>query len=317
MVPQPEDRVGRVTVFGSVNLDLVIRGASMPGEGETVLAKSATSGLGGKGANQAVAAIRAGAEVVFVGAVGAGAEGERLKRTLASKGVDITRVRVTKAMASGMAVVLVSDNGENRIVVVPGANDSVTEADASAARDRISDSGVLVVQGEVPSSATRAAVRVAREAGVRALVNLAPVIDLGPELAWANPLVVNEVEAGQLIGERLSTVGEVLAVGPRFRALAQSAVVTVGADGAVLVTGEELVHIPAPLVMDVRDTTGAGDALVGVLAAALAGGLSVLEATRLAVAAGSLSVTVDGAAENYPDFSRDLVVLRAAAGGLL
>lgn len=314
MVPQPEERAGHVTVFGSVNLDLVIRGGSMPDDGETVLAKSATSGLGGKGANQAVAAIRAGAEVVFIGAVGAGAEGERLKHTLASKGVDITRVRVTKAM-TGMAVVFVSDNGENRIVVVPGANDSVSEADASAARDRISDSDVLVVQGEVPPSATRAAVRVARKAGVRALVNLAPVIDLGPELAWADPLVVNEVEAGQLIGKRLSTVEEVLAAGPRFRALAQSAVVTVGAGGAVLVTGEELVHIPAPLVVEVRDTTGAGDAVVGVLAAALAGGLPIVDATRLAVAAGSLSVTVDGAAENYPDFGRDLVGLRAAVGG--
>jgi ribokinase len=315
VAPQPKDLAGRVTVFGSVNLDLVIRGGGMPDGGETVLAKSATSGLGGKGANQAVAAVRAGAEVVFAGAVGAGAEGERLRSALASKGVDITRVRVAKAMTSGMAIVLVSDNGENRIIVVPGANGSVSEADASAARDRISESDVLVVQGEVPPSATRAAVRVAQEAGVRALVNLAPVIDLGPELAWADPLVVNEVEAGQLIGERLSTVGEVLAAGPRFRALAKSAVVTVGAAGAVLVTAEELVHFPAPLVTEVRDTTGAGDAVVGVLAAALAGGLPIVDATRLAVAAGSLSVTVEGAAENYPDFGRDLASLRAAVGG--
>jgi ribokinase len=315
MVPQPEDRAGRVTVFGSVNLDLVICGGSMPYDGETELAKSATSGLGGKGANQAVAAVRAGAEVFFVGAVGAGAEGERLRRTLATEGVDVSHVRVAKAMTSGMAVVLVSDDGENRIVVVPGANGSLGEADVSAAQDRISDSDVLVLQGEVPPSATRAAVRVARETGVRALVNLAPVIDLGPELAWADPLVVNAIEAGQLIGERLRTVEEVLAAGPRFHALAQSAVVTVGAGGAVLVTGEELVHIPAPFVAEVRDTTGAGDAVVGVLAAALAGGLPIARATMLAVAAGSLSVTVEGAAENYPDFARGLAGLPAAAGG--
>jgi ribokinase len=314
MAPQPEDRAGRVTVFGSVNLDLVIRGASMPGDGETVLAKSAASGLGGKGANQAIAAVRAGAEVAFVGAVGAAAEGERLKGTLAAEGVDVTHVRVVKATTSGMAVVLVSDDGENRIVVVPGANESVGEADATAARDRILDSDVLVVQGEVPASATRAAVRVARQAGVRALVNLAPAIDLGPELAWADPLVVNEVEAGQLIGERLSTVDEVLAVAPRFRALARSAVITVGAGGAVLVTGEDLVHIPAQLVTEVRDTTGAGDAVVGMLAAALASGLPIADATRLAVAAGSLSVTVEGAAESYPDFGRDLARLCASPG---
>jgi ribokinase len=314
MVSQPEGHAGRVTAFGSVNLDLVIRGASVPGDGETVLAKSAASGLGGKGANQAVAAVRAGAEVAFVGAVGAGPEGERLRGTLASAGVDITHVRVVEAMTSGMAIVLVSDDGENRIVVVPGANHCVGEADASAARDRILASDVLVVQGEVPASATRAALRVAREAGVRVLVNLAPAFDLGAELAWADPLVVNEVEAGQLIGERLFTVEDVLAAGPRFRALAPSVVVTVGAGGAVLVTGEDLVHIPAPLVAEVRDTTGAGDAAVGVLAAALARGLPIVDATTLAVAAGSLSVTVEGAAENYPDFSRELAGLCASEG---
>src|SRR6201996_447980 len=211
MVPQPEGHAGRVAVFGSVNLDLVIRGAGVPGDGETVLAESAASGLGGKGANQAVAAARAGAEVAFVGAVGAGAEGERLRHTLASNGVDITHVRVAEAVTSGMAIVLVSDDGENRIVVIPGANARVGEADASTARDRIMAADVLVVQGEVPATATRAALRVAREAGVRALVNLAPAFDLGPELAWADPLVVNEVEAGQLIGERLSTVEDVVA----------------------------------------------------------------------------------------------------------
>jgi ribokinase len=315
MVPQPEGHAGRVTVFGSVNLDLVIRGAGVPGDGETVLAKSAASGLGGKGANQAVAAARAGAEVAFIGAVGEGAEGERLRGTLASAGVDVTHVRVAETVTSGMAIVLVSDDGENRIVVVPGANACVGEADASAARDRILDSDVLVVQGEVPASATRAVLRAAREAGVRALVNLAPAFDLGPELAWADPLVVNEVEAGQLIGERLSAVQDVLAAGPRFRALARSAVITVGAGGAVLVTGEDLVHVPAPQVAEVRDTTGAGDAAVGVLAAALARGLPIADATRLAVAAGSLSVTVEGAAENYPDFGRELAGLRAITGG--
>jgi ribokinase len=190
---------------------------------------------------------------------------------------------------------------------VPGANHAVGAADAEAAGERIAASDILVVQGELPAPATRAAVRLAREAGVRAVVNLAPLIDLGAQLGCADPLVLNEVEAGQLLGEPLSSVSAVSAAGPRFRALARSVVVTVGAAGAVLITGEGMLHVPAPHVDEVCDTTGAGDALVGVLAAQLAAGLPLADATRLAVAAASLSVTVEGAAESYPDFGRELL----------
>lgn len=302
-------RAGRVTVVGSVNLDVVIRGGGLPDDGETVLAHSATWGLGGKGANQAVAAARAGADVAFVGAVGAGDDGERLRRMLRSAGVDVAHLRSVEGVASGLAVVFVSEGGENRIVVVPGANHRVGEGDVRAAADRISASDVLVVQGELPEAATRAALGLARLSGVRTVVNLAPVLDLGPQLADADPLVVNEVEAGQLIGRQLFTVAEVSAAGGRFRALARSVVVTLGAEGAVLFTrsdGEEGTHVRAPFVAEVRDTTGAGDAAVGVLAAALAGGLSLADATAGAVAAGSLSVTVEGAAGSYPDFGHVL-----------
>ncbi len=304
-------RVSRVTVFGSANLDLVLRCGTLPEDGETVLAESAAWSLGGKGANQAVAAARAGADVTFVGALGASAEGLRLRSFLEAEGVGVV-LRDVGEVAVGMAIILVSDTGENRIVVVPGANAAVDEAQAHAARERIADADVLVVQGEVPVPATRAAVRLARDAGVRTLINLAPVVDLGAELGCADPLVVNEIEAGQLLGERLASVPQILAAAPRLRALARSVVATVGADGAVLITADDAVHVPAPHVADVRDTTGAGDAAVGVLAAALAGGLPIAEATRLAVAAGSLSVTLEGAGGNYPDFGRQLAGLRDA-----
>lgn len=305
---EPARRAGRVTVFGSVNLDLLIRGGEMPGAGETVLMRSAEWALGGKGANQAVAAVRAGAEALFIGAVGAGADGERLVRALRSAGVDVTHVRTVQDVASGLALVFVSDDGESRIVVVPGANHMISAADAEAAGERIAASDVLVVQGELPADATSAAVRLARGAGVRVVVNLAPRIELGAEIGCADPLVVNEIEAGQLLGaplESVSSVSAVLAAGPRFRALARSVVVTVGAAGAVLITSDDALHVPAPHVGEVRDTTGAGDALVGVLAARLAAGLPLADATRLAVAAASLSVTVVGAAESYPDFGRE------------
>lgn len=298
-------RAGRVAVFGSANLDVVIRGGGLPGDGETVLAQSATWGLGGKGANQAVAAARAGADAAFVGAVGAGDDGERLRRMLRAAGVDVTRLRTVDDAASGLAVIFLAEDGENRIVVVPGANHRVGVADARAAADLISSSDVLVVQGELPVEATRAAVRLAHESGVRTVVNLAPVFDLGADLAYADPLVVNEVEAGQLIECQLSTAADVLAAGPVFRALARSVVVTLGAEGAVLFVRAqrgEAVRIPAPFVAEVRDTTGAGDAAVGVLAAALAAGLPLAGAAASAVAAGSLSVAVEGAAGSYPDF---------------
>ncbi|HEV2348069.1 MAG TPA: ribokinase [Actinocrinis sp.] len=306
---EPARRAGRVTVFGSVNLDLLVRGGDMPGAGETVLMRSAKWALGGKGANQAVAAVRAGAEALFVGAVGAGADGERLVRALRCAGVDVAHVRTVQDVASGLALVFVSDDGESRIVVVPGANHMVSAADAEAAGEWIAASDVLVVQGELPAPATGAAVRLASEAGVRVVVNLAPRIELGAQLGFADPLVVNEVEAGQLLGESLeslSSVSAVLAAGSRFRALARSVVVTVGAAGAVLITGEGTLHVPALPVDEVCDTTGAGDALVGVLAAQLAAGSPLADALRLAVAAASLSVTVVGAAESYPEFGREL-----------
>lgn len=305
--------ISRVTVFGSANLDLVVRCGSLPQDGETVLARSAAWSIGGKGANQAVAAARAGAGVLFVGAVGTSAEGLRLRRFLEAQGVEVVLRDVGDAPA-GLAVILVADGGENRIAVVPGANAAVDEAQAHAVRDRIAASDVLVVQGELPVPATRAAVRLARDAGVRTLINLAPAVDLGAELACADPLVVNEIEAGQLLGERLLTVRQIQSAAPYLRALARSIVVTVGAEGAVLVTADGTVHVPAPRVAEVRDTTGAGDAAVGVMAAALAGGLPLAQATRLAVAAGSLSVTVEGAGENYPDFGRELTGLYDAAG---
>jgi len=290
----------RVVVVGSINVDEVIGVATLPAPGETVLGWERATGLGGKGANQAVAAAVAGGEVALIGAVGADAHGAAALEQLAKHGVDTSMVATLEETASGRALVILSEDGENEIIVIGGANQAMDERALS--RDALRDAAVMVVQGEVPPKVNQAALRMAAELGVRAVVNLAPVQDLGGHLATADPLVVNEIEAGQLIGAELRSAQDVVDAAPDLRGLARSAVVTLGASGAVLITPDAIDHIPAPRPERVRDTTGAGDAVAGVLATALAQGLELRAAVERAVRAASLSVTEIGAAASYEAF---------------
>lgn len=290
----------RVVVVGSINVDEVIGVATLPAPGETVLGWERATGLGGKGANQAVAAAVAGGEVALIGAVGADAHGAAALEQLAKHGVDTSMVATLEETASGRALVILSEEGENEIIVIGGANQAMDERALS--RDELRDAAVMVVQGEVPPKVNQAALRMAAELGVRAVVNLAPVQDLGGHLATADPLVVNEIEAGQLIGAELRSAQDVVDAAPDLRGLARSAVVTLGASGAVLITPDAIDHIPAPRPERVRDTTGAGDAVAGVLATALAQGLELRGAVERAVRAASLSVTEVGAAASYEAF---------------
>ena len=290
----------RVVVVGSINVDEVIGVATLPAPGETVLGWERATGLGGKGANQAVAAAVAGGEVALIGAVGADAHGAAALEQLAKHGVDTSMVATLEETASGRALVILSEEGENEIIVIGGANQAMDERALS--RDELRDAAVMVVQGEVPPKVNQAALRMAAELGVRAVVNLAPVQDLGGHLATADPLVVNEIEAGQLIGAELRSAQDVVDAAPDLRGLARSAVVTLGASGAVLITPDAIDHIPAPRPERVRDTTGAGDAVAGVLATALAQGLELRAAVERAVRAASLSVTEVGAAASYEAF---------------
>jgi ribokinase len=290
----------RVVVIGSINVDEVVGVATLPAPGETVFGWERATGLGGKGANQAVAAAVAGGEVALIGAVGADGHGAAALEQLAEYGVDTFMVATLEGTASGRALVILSEDGENEIIVIGGANQALEERALS--RDALRDAAVMVVQGEVPSKVNQAALRMAEELGVRAVVNLAPVQDLGEHLATADPLVVNEIEAGQLIGAELRGVQDVIDATPDLRDLARSVVVTLGASGAMLITHDAIDHICAPRPERVRDTTGAGDALAGVLATALAQGLELRAAVERAVRAASLSVTEVGAAASYEAF---------------
>lgn len=294
-----------MVVVGSINVDEVVGVATLPAPGETVLGWERATGLGGKGANQAVAAAVAGGEVALIGAVGADVHGAAALERLAEYGVDTSMVVTLEQTASGRALVILSDDGENEIIVIGGANQALDERALN--RNALHDAAVMVVQGEVPPKVNQAALRMAAELGVRAVVNLAPVQDLGGYLAYADPLVVNEIEAGQLIGAELRNVQDVIDTvsavsAPGLRGLARSVVVTLGAAGAVLITPDMIDHIRAPRPDRVRDTTGAGDALAGVLAASLAQGLDLRAAVERAVRAASLSVTEVGAAASYEAF---------------
>jgi ribokinase len=283
-----------VAVLGSVNLDLIMRVDHLPERGETVLADAVRRRLGGKGANQAVAARNAGARTALLGAVGVDHVGTQLIARLSALGVDVDRLRRQPGVESGSAVVVVASTGDNQIIVSPGANAAVGTEYLDSVADVLREADVLVLQGELSADVDRAAIALARATATRVLVNLAPICALGDELLLADPLVVNEVEAGQLLGTTLSDAGDVRAAADALRRLARSTIVTLGAFGAVLVTASATTLVPAPTVVDVEDTTGAGDTFVGALAAGLAQRQSLEQATAHAVDAASRSVSAGG-----------------------
>jgi ribokinase len=268
--------MGRVLVLGSLNVDLVAQVGHHPRPGETVLAEPGlTRNAGGKGANQAVAAVAAGADVAMAGAVGDDGDGTAYLRRLEARGVDVSGVRVAPDLPTGQAWIAVDDEGENTIVVVPGANSVATQPDLTG----WGEGDVLLVQLEVPLDVVAETARDAHRRGMRVVVNAAPYAALPHDVAaLADPVVVNEHEAAQLAD------GDVVP---------GSLLVTFGAAGCTW-DGEPFAveEVPADQVVD---TTGAGDAFCGALAASLAAGLSRDEAMRRAAAAGAEAVTRVGA----------------------
>ncbi|RIQ22867.1 ribokinase [Jiangella rhizosphaerae] len=296
--------MGDVVVVGSANLDRVARVARPPAPGETVLAASYSEGLGGKGMNQAVAAALLGASVRFVGAVGADADGDRVRSALAAAGVDGSAVRVLDGVPTGTALVTVGADGDNAIVVAAGANAAVTSADVERALAGVPAGTVLVTQLEIPDEAVAAVARVAAGRGARLVLNAAPYRPLPADvLAAADPLVVNELEAAALAGDASPADRDVDAVAAGIAGRCRSVVVTLGAAGALVVEGTTVTRCPAPPA-DVVDTTGAGDAFVGALAAGLAAGRTLATTLPDAIAAASASVGSPGAQASYPAMAR-------------
>ena len=271
--------MGRVVVLGSLNVDLVTDVERHPRPGETVLATGPVRRFaGGKGGNQAVAAAEAGARVAMVGAVGEDEDGARYLARLRSRGVDVSAVRVEPGAATGQAWITVGADSENAIVVIPGANADLTLEDLEPVSD-LGPGDVLLVQLEVPMAVVAAAARRAHGRGARVVVNAAPYAALPHDVAaLADPLVVNEHEALALADSDV-VPGSVL--------------VTFGGEGCSW-DGERFDGVAVPLER-VVDTTGAGDAFCGALAAALATGADRAEAIRAAAEAGATAVQRAGA----------------------
>lgn len=270
-----------VCVVGSANLDLVATVDRLPGPGETVPGNSYAEYPGGKGLNQAVAAARSGASTSFVGAVGHDTAGEMLLGVMHDDAIDTSHVHAVSA-PSGRALIFVSAESENSIVVVAGANDTVEAESVPSAR-------VYLAQLEVPVAAIERAFTVARAAGALTVLNPAPVKDLPDSvLALCDVLTPNEHEVELLGGvDRLRALG------------ARAVIVTRGAEGADLHTVDGMVHVE-PFPVSPVDTTGAGDCFSGALCARLAAGDDLPTAMRFAAAAAALSTTVPGAVPSMP-----------------
>lgn len=285
-------------VFGALHRDLVVRAPRFPRAGETLLGEDFASFVGGKGANQAVAAARLGARVALLGTLGDDEWGRSLRAELAAEGLDLAGVSTRAEATTGVAVITVVPGGENTIVVAGGVGRALGPSDVERVADAIAAADVLLTQGELPLAATRRALELARAAGTRTLHNAAPACALAAEfLALVDVLIVNRGEAGALLGspddEPRTLLAGLARLGPRACAL------TLGAQGALCADGTGTWHVPAFRVTAV-DATGAGDAFAGALALQCARGAPFPEAVRVACAAGALATTRRGALPSMP-----------------
>lgn len=293
--------MARITVVGSLNMDLVIRTPRLPLPGETVTGRAFTTAPGGKGANQAVAAARLGAHVDLIGRVGADGFGRTLREACAAAGVDTPHVWNDAAAATGVAVIQVDDPGQNTIVVAAGANARVTPADVDAASAALASADALMVQLEVPLAAVDHALHIARAAHVLTILNPAPAQRLSPQLlALADVVIPNESEAALLTG---IAVDDWSSAESAARALNQSGaptvIITLGARGALALENNRAIQVP-PFTVQTVDATAAGDAFVAAFAVAYAGGKHLELALREASAAGALAAMKLGAQPSLP-----------------
>lgn len=289
-----------VVVVGSINVDLVATTARFPGPGETVPGTDFQRFAGGKGANQAMSAARMGGAPRLIGAVGDDPFGVEMRAGLAAGGVDVSAVRTVAGTPTGTAVITIAQ-AENMIIVIPGANGTVSPDDVAGARLEPGD--VVLTQFEVPTATVEATLKRARAAGAIAALNAVPVIDAAKGLLpLVDLLIVNEHELALLSGETVDA-GRPSSVIAAARAITAGGtglvLVTLGRAGAMAISAREVEHVAGHEVTAV-DTTGAGDCFCGAFAASRAAGLSIGDALKRANAAAALSVTRHGATPSMP-----------------
>ena len=290
-----------ICVVGSTNIDLVTRVPHLPRLGETIIGHSFHMGHGGKGANQAVMAAKLGAQVTMVTKLGRDVFGEGSLGNYRQQGVETTHVFFDETRFSGVAPIFVDDNAQNFIVIVPGANMGLSVEDVRRSAPAIQAAHVLICQLEIPIETTLEALRIAKAARVRTILNPAPAAALPDELlSLCDFCVPNETETETLTGRPVTTVDEagaagrlLLGRGPRV------VIITLGARGALVLDAGTSHHIPS-IRVDAVDPTGAGDAFIGSLAVFLGEGAPLLDAVRRASAVAALSVTRIGTQVSFP-----------------
>ncbi|MCV9879412.1 ribokinase [Brenneria izbisi] len=293
---------GKVCILGSFNVDIVAKVARFPKGGESLMAQGSTLGPGGKGANQAMAASRAGSRVHFVSKVGKDQFSQFAYDHLASSEILSFTLYQSETEPTGNAIIYVSQqNGENMIAIHPGANQTINEDEVAAITPELSHADVLLLQLENNFSATLNAMKLANALGKKVILNPAPYAsDILPYLDYLDVITPNETEASLLSGIDVHDVDSAKRAAQKIAALgARCVIITMGARGALLFEGNQFQHIPAFPALSI-DTTGAGDAFNGALAAAIANGQTLLQAATYASAFASLAVEREGAA-NMPE----------------
>jgi ribokinase len=293
-------RIPRIAVIGSANTDLVTFSREFPRPGETLFGQNFDLGFGGKGAHQAVAARLCGAEVLMVAKVGDDLFGEATLRNFGSFGIDSTHVRIVPGVSTGAATILVEPGGQNRIIVVKGANDQLSAADVDAAADALRAVDTIILQFEIPLETIYHTVRFARAHKIRCIVNPAPALpaDLA-SLTGADYFIPNETEAEILTGRPVHTLEEAAACANVLLELGfRRVVLTLGARGSLIAGPAGSVHVP-PFAVTALDTTGAGDAFIGSLAVFLAEGAPEKDAVAAANLYAGLSTTRIGTQKSF------------------
>src|ERR1700741_2080943 len=295
------NKVPRIAVVGSANVDLTTFSDRFPRPGETIFGQKFDLGFGGKGANQAVAARLCGADVVMVAKLGNDLFGEATVKNFKSLGIDTTHVRIVDGVSSGVAPIFVDPNGQNRIIVVKGANDTLKPADVDAAAGALQNVDVIILQFEIPLETVYYAVQFARKHNIRCIVNPAPALPVRlAELAAADYFVQNETEAEVITGQPVHSMEEAKKCAASLMEKGfKKVILTLGARGSLLVSDGVAELIP-PFLVTPRDTTGAGDAFIGSFSVFLAEGLAEKEALLRANLYAALSTTRVGTQKSFP-----------------
>jgi ribokinase len=290
-----------IVVVGSLNMDLVLTVARAPNAGETLTGRTLQLIPGGKGANQAVACARLGGRVAMIGRVGRDEFGEQLRKSLAADHIALDHLGSDDQAGTGVAMIMVDDSAQNRIVLVPGANGAFTPEHVDEARALIESAGLLLLQLEVPLPTVMRAIEHAARSGARILFNPAPAQPLPAEwFARMDYLVPNETEASLLTGINVTDPASATGAAQKLRSRgARVVLITLGAQGVLIADAGGTRHYRPPTVKAV-DTTAAGDTFIGAFAVGLTEGLALDDAAKLAMQAASLSVTRVGAQTSIP-----------------